>query len=481
MKDLLKQAMDDLRQRGVDYADARRVRGLSEILVMKNGTLETASTIESEGFGIRVLKGGAWGFASSSELTKEKVSEITEQALRIANASGTVGNPGITLDKRPPAVDTYTSEYREDPFEVPLAEKLEMLSSACEGMSRTKGVKLATASTMNFRTEKLFVDTEGSSIDQTIIEAGGGISATAIDDAGERQTRSYPASFRGDYATRGFEFTRSLHLAENAERIGAEALELLNADECPAVNTTLIIGGTQLALQVHESCGHPIELDRVFGTEASYAGTSFLTTDKLGSFKYGSKVVNLVADATCVGGLGSFAYDDEGVAAQRTDIVREGIFVGYLTSRETAPRIGLSSNGTMRASGWSRIRLVRMTNINLMPGEGSLEDLIADTEDGIFVDSNKSWSIDQRRVNFQFGCEIAWEIKHGKRVRMLKNPVYTGITPEFWGACDAVAGPEEWHIWGIPSCGKGEPGQAAHVGHGVSPARFRNVEVGGKR
>lgn len=481
MKDLLKQAMDDLRQRGVDYADARRVRGLSEILVMKNGTLETASTIESEGFGIRVLKGGAWGFASSSELTKEKVSEIAEEALKIADASGTVGDPGITLDKRPPAVDTYTSEYREDPFEVPLAEKLEMLSAACEGMSRTKGVKLATASTMNFRTEKLFVDTEGSSIDQTIIEAGGGISATAIDDAGKRQTRSYPASFRGDYATRGFEFTRSLHLAENAERIGAEALELLNADECPAVNTTLIIGGTQLALQVHESCGHPIELDRVFGTEASYAGTSFLTTDKLGSFKYGSKVVNLVADATCVGGLGSFAYDDEGVAAQRTHIVREGIFVGYLTSRETAPRIGLSSNGTMRASGWNRIPLVRMTNINLMPGEGSLEDLIADTEDGIFVDSNKSWSIDQRRVNFQFGCEIAWEIKRGKRVRMLKNPVYTGITPEFWGACDAVAGPEEWHIWGIPSCGKGEPGQAAHVGHGVSPARFRNVEVGGKR
>ncbi len=481
MKDLLKQAMDELRQRGVDYADARRVRGLSETLVMKNGTLETASTTESEGFGIRVLKGGAWGFASSSELTGEKVSEIAEQALAIAEASGTVGKPRITLDKRPPAVDTYVSGYREDPFEVPLAEKIEILSGACEGMSRTDGVKLATASIMNFRTEKLFVDTEGSSIDQTIVESGGGISATAINGAGERQTRSYPASFRGDYATRGFEFTRSLRLVENSEHVGTEALELLNADECPAVNTTLIIGGTQLALQVHESCGHPIELDRVFGTEASYAGTSFLTTEKLGSFKYGSKLVNLIADATCEGGLGSFGYDDEGVAAQRTDIVREGIFMGYLTSRETAPRIGLTSNGTMRASGWNRIPLVRMTNINLMPGEGTLEDLIADTEDGIFVDSNKSWSIDQRRINFQFGCEVAWEIKHGKRVRMLKNPVYTGITPEFWGGCDAVAGPEEWHIWGIPSCGKGEPGQTAHVGHGVSPARFRNVQVGGKR
>jgi TldD protein len=258
-------------------------------------------------------------------------------------------------------------------------------------------------------------------------------------------------------------------------------VELLRADECPSRNTTLIIGGTQLALQVHESCGHPIELDRVFGTEASYAGTSFLSIDKLGGFRYGSDIVNIVADATSPGGLGSFGYDDEGVPAQRTDIVREGIFSGYLMSRETAPRIGLRSNGTMRADGWSRIPLVRMTNISLLPGQGTLADIIADTEDGIFIDSNKSWSIDQQRLNFQFGCEIAWEIKNGRLGRMLKNPVYTGITPEFWRSCDAIAGEEEWHIWGIPSCGKGEPGQTAHVGHGTSPARFRGVEVGVKK
>ncbi len=481
MKKVLKQAMDELRSQGVDYADARRVIGTSEILVMKNGKLETASVMESRGFGIRVLAGGAWGFSSSSVETTEKVREVAAQAVAIAKASASVGKAGVVLDNREPVVDRYESSYEEDPFEVPLSDKLAILSDCCAGMSRTEGVKLATASMMSFKNDKLFVSTDGSEIEQLIVETGGGIAATAMNDAGERQTRSYPASFRGDYATRGFEFTRSLELAAHADEIGAESLELLNADECPAVNTTLIIGGTQLALQVHESCGHPIELDRVFGTEASYAGTSFLTTDKLGSFRYGSKIVNIVADATCPGGLGSFGYDDEGVPAQRTDIVRQGVFTGYLSSRETAPVIGQSSSGTMRADGWNRIPLVRMTNINLLPGSGTLEELIADTDDGIFVDSNKSWSIDQRRINFQFGCEIAWEIKNGKRTRMLKNPVYTGITPEFWGNCDAICGEEEWHIFGIPSCGKGEPGQAAHVGHGVAPSRFQHVEVGGKR
>ncbi len=477
MKQVLKEAMGELKRRGVDYADARHVRTLFEILVMKNGVLETASQNESEGFGIRVLNGGAWGFSSSSQMTPEKVREVADLALAIAKASARVGGGKVVLDGQRAIVDSYKNEVKEDPFSVPLSDKLAILEASCEGISRTPEVKYATASMMSWRNDKLFVSTEGSEIEQTIIEAGGGISATAM-DGDDRQTRSYPASFRGDYATAGFEFTRSLDLVANSERTGREAAELLRADECPARNTTLIIGGTQLALQVHESCGHPIELDRVFGTEASYAGTSFLTVDKLKEFRYGSDIVNIVADATAPGGLGTFGYDDEGVPAQRTDIVKDGIFSGYLMSRETAPRIGLRSNGTMRADGWNRIPLVRMTNINLLPREGTLEGIIADTKDGIFVDSNKSWSIDQRRINFQFGCEIAWEIKNGKRVRLLKNPVYTGITPQFWGGCDAIAGASEWHIWGIPSCGKGEPGQSAHVGHGVAPARFRNVEVG---
>jgi TldD protein len=240
----------------------------------------------------------------------------------------------------------------------------------------------------------------------------------------------------------------------------------------------IILAGDQLGLQVHESCGHPTELDRVFGTEASYAGTSFLTPEKLGNFRYGSEHVTIVADATVPGGLGTFGYDDEGVPAQRSPLVQNGLFVGYLTSRETAARLGQRSNGTTRADGWNRLPIIRMTNINLEPGDWTLADLIADTEDGIFMQTNKSWSIDDKRLNFQFGVEIAWEIQGGKLGRMLKNATYTGLTPEFWGRCDAVCNADHWRVWGTPNCGKGQPGQVAHVGHGTAPARFRLVRVG---
>jgi TldD protein len=242
--------------------------------------------------------------------------------------------------------------------------------------------------------------------------------------------------------------------------------------------TTVILDGSQVALQIHESCGHPIELDRVLGTEAAFAGTSFLTTDKLDGFMYGSDLVNMTADATIPGGLGTFGYDDEGVPAQSTPIVREGRFMGYLTSRETAAALGQRSNGAMRASGWNRIPLIRMTNVSLEPGTWTLNDLIADTDDGVYMETNRSWSIDDKRLNFQFGTEIGREIKNGKLGDLIKNPTYTGITPRFWGSCDAIVNRDGWVVWGTPNCGKGQPEQVAHTGHGASAARFRNVQVG---
>jgi TldD protein len=235
-----------------------------------------------------------------------------------------------------------------------------------------------------------------------------------------------------------------------------------------------------MELQVHESVGHPIELDRVYGSEAAYAGTSFLKPTDLGSLRYGSDKMNVTADSTTPGGLGTFGFDDEGVPARREPIVVEGVLRNFLTSRETAERIGVGAGGSMRADGWNRMPLVRMTNLHLEPGEGSFEDLLADVDDGIYLETNKSWSIDDKRLNFQFGTQIAWEIKKGKLGRMLRDATYTGITPEFWGSLDAVAGQEEWKMQGLTNCGKGQPGQAAHVSHGASPARFRNVQVGVK-
>jgi len=272
-------------------------------------------------------------------------------------------------------------------------------------------------------------------------------------------------------------------LPANAERIASEAVALLTAPLCPQGEIDTIIGTSQLGLQIHESMGHPSELDRALGQEINFAGASFLTPEKRGHLQYGSSIVNLVADATASGALGSFGFDDEGVQAQRTMLVADGVFRGYLSSRDTAHLIGLNrSGGAMRAESWNYAPIIRMTNISLVPGSGSgdisLDELISDTGNGLYMETNKSWSIDSMRYNFQFSTELAWEIKDGKLLRILKNPSYSGITPEFWNSCDAIAGRCDYVEWGTPNCGKGQPMQTMWTGHGASPARFRKLKVG---
>lgn len=324
---------------------------------------------------------------------------------------------------------------------------------------------------------RFFGSTEGSRIEQSHTESGGGIVAYAIAN-GEVLTRSYPNSHGGNWRQGGYEVVTGFDLAGHAPRIGEEAAALLSAAPCTPRTTDLIIDGSQLGLQVHESVGHPAELDRVLGDEAAFAGTSFLRIEDLGRLRYGSEHVSITADATIPGSLASFGYDDEGVPGQRDFLVTDGMLTGFLASRESALAIGRTSNGCMRADGWNRTPLIRMNTVSLEPGAWSLEDLIADTERGLYVETNSSWSIDDKRLNFQFACEIGWEIVDGRRTRMVKNPNYTGITPHFWGSCDAVCSAEHWEVWGLPNCGKGEPMQVAHVAHGAAPARFRNVEVG---
>jgi len=292
--------------------------------------------------------------------------------------------------------------------------------------------------------------------------------------------RSYPASHGGHVAQAGYEHFLSLDLAGHAPRLAEEAQELLSAPACPHGRTTLILAGEQLGLQIHESIGHAVELDRVLGREASYAGTSFMPADGIGALRYGSEHMNVTANATDPGGLGSFRWDDEGVEGRAVPIVREGLLVGFLSSRETAAEIGLErSAGCMRAEGFARQPIVRMTNVNLEPGEaGTLDDLIADTQDGLLIETNRSWSIDDRRLQFRFEGEAAWEIKGGELGRLLRNPSYAGVTPEFWGGCDAICSASERRLVSLLDCGKGEPGQMMRVSHGSAPARFRGVEVG---
>jgi len=477
--DLLERTVGLMEQAGASYGDVRLRRDRTERLSVQNGRPEHVARSASAGIGVRVLVDGAWGFFGTHRLQDAAVEEAVRQAVDIAQASAAAQTEPVRLAPLEPATDTYETPHTRDPLAVALEEKLDLLVRATEAMAGPN-VRLAQAFFSAFDTRQQFASTEGSRIAQHIVQTGGGIAATCIAD-GRLQVRSYPNSFRGNFATGGYEYVEAMDLAGEAPRVAEEAQALLAAPPCPAGRRTVILDGGQLALQVHESCGHPIELDRVLGMEIAFAGDSFLTLDKLDTFRYGSERVNIAADATCPGGLGTFGYDDEGVPAQKTPIVEAGRLVGYLSSRETAPAIGRPSSGTMRASGWNRIPLIRMTNVNLLPGDaGSLDDLVADTDDGLLMMTNRSWSIDNKRLNFQFGTEMCREIRSGRLGQVYRDATYTGLTPEFWASCDAVCGPEAWSLWGTPNCGKGQPGQTARVGHGVAPARFRNVQVGVK-
>ena len=477
MKDLARHALDTAAARGASYADVRAIEWKREDLAVKNGEVGGLDLSDSDGIGVRVLSGGAWGFSATDDLTKEGVSRCAAEAVAIAKASASLEHEDVRLAPEPAHREAWSSQCAIDPFGVPLETKLDLLFRIDAEMRAVRGIRNAESFLSFQRKRQIFLSTEGSEIDQTLTRSGGGFAATAVSED-DVQRRSFPQA-EGFHQSLGWEFIPSIPFVENARRIAEEAVALLSAAQCPAGEQDIILEGSQLALQIHESVGHPTELDRVLGMEANYAGTSFLTLEKKGVLPFGSKLVNLVADATLPHGLATFGYDDDGVQAQRWPIVKDGLFTGYLTSRELAHRVGEErSRGCVRSDGWFHIPMIRMVNLSLMPGSGSLEDLLADTKQGLLMETNRSWSIDQLRYNFQFKTEIAWEIRNGKRVRMLKNPTYQGITTQFWNSCDFVCGPEEWKPWGVTNCGKGQPGQVAEITHGASPARFRKVKVG---
>src|SRR5712664_747528 len=480
MWDLCTNSLDTARLRGAAYGDVRVMHLRQRDLTTKNGQVGTLSQSESIGLGIRVLANGAWGFASTDRLTREGVAACAAQAVCIAKASALAKRSEVVLAPEKAYVDSWQSPFRKDPFEIPLETQLALLLTADAEMSRVKGVTL-TETDMQFRKiDSWFASSIGSRIHQRKIISGCGIAATSFQGE-EIQKRSYPNSFGGQHSLQGYELVESLELLKHAPRIAEEAAALHSAAQCPEKTGTVILGASQLGLQIHESIGHPIELDRVLGMEANFAGMSFLTLEKLGKLRYGSDIVNVVADARLDHGpgLGTFGYDDEGVPAQCTPIISHGLFTGYLSNRETAVSIGLQrSGGTMRTESWNRLPIIRMTNISILPGTWRYEDLIADTDDAILMETNRSWSIDDKRYHFQFSTQIAWEIKGGKKTRMLKHPSYSGITTEFWNSCDAICSREHWTLWGTPNCGKGQPMQTMGTGHGASPARFRNVKLG---
>ncbi len=481
MRQIAETALDAAVRVGASYADARAVESRERALATKNGRVGHLGAAESAGVGVRVLVDGCWGFAATDELSRQALEACGRRAVEVARASGAARKHDVALAPEDNCEAVWIAPCAIDPFAMPVERQLALLLAVDATLRRQRGVTLAETGMVFERRRQVFVSTLGSVIDQTRTVTGAGFTAHSYRDQ-EIQKRSYPNSFGGQYQLGGWELVEAWKLEENAPRVAEEAVALHDAVQCPEGRFDLVLDSSQLALQIHESIGHPIELDRVLGSEANYAGMSFLTPGHKRTLRYGAAIVNAVCDARPEHGpgLGTFAFDDEGVPAQRVQVIHEGLFTGFMTSRETAAAVGETrSNGTMRAAGWDRIPLIRMTNVSLEPGEQSLAEVFGGVDRAIYMETNRSWSIDDKRYNFQFGCEIGWEIRGGKRARMLKNPTYSGITTEFWNSCAAIAERDHWVLWGVPNCGKGQPEQVMGTGHGASPARFHNIQVGG--
>ncbi|AGY59801.1 TldD/PmbA family protein [Gloeobacter kilaueensis] len=476
VKELCEAALKAARTAGADFADIRLMRNRQQILFARNDRLAQLVDTESYGFGIRCLYRGAWGFASSSIVTPASAIATAKRAVEIAKASALAVRQPVKLAPEPPHRGEYVSPRTTNSFDIPIAQKTDLLLTSTERMRKVQEVKVATGFLYFLGMDKYFASSDGSFIHIDSLISNGSINAQAAGN-GDQQSRGYEISA----LQAGWEHILKGDLVGNADRVANEARLKLTAAEAPTGKRDLILDGEHLHLTIHESIGHATELDRALGYEADYAGTTFATPDKLGKLKYGSRHVNVVADNTLPGGLASMGYDDEGVAAQKWDIIREGVLMGYSSNREVAPQIGESrSHGSCRCDSWEHIPIVRIANVGMDPnaGSGSPEDLIADTRDGILIEGTGTWSIDQTRLNFQFGGDLFYRIRNGKKAEMLKDVVYRGITPEFWGACDGVCGKEHWRPWGVLTCGKGQPGQAGRMTHGAAPARFRQIDVG---
>jgi len=458
---------------GAEYGDIRLLRRTSQTIVGEDRRIASIRDVDDAGFGVRVLYHGGWGFAASSILSLEEIPRVAGLAVEIAKGSASLASEKVRLVEEPVHRDQVVTASRTDPFAVSLEQKTTLLREVMDYVQREPEIVRSSASLWASRDRKLFVSTEGTRLEFDLLASQGEFTATA-----RHEGRFASRSFNTPHLRRGYELIEEANFLAEAPRIAAQALEKVRAPAVRPGSYDLVLDPEHLSLTMHESCGHPSELDRALGYEANYAGTSFLTMDKRGTFRYGSQHVNLVADNCEPETLAATGYDDDGVVCQKWDIVREGLFVDYCTNREVASKIGETrSRGCNRADSWGSVPIVRIANIGLEPGAVSLNDLIADVKRGIYIEGHGSYSIDQRRYNFQFGGDAFWLIENGRRTHMLRDVIYHGITPEFWGSCDGVADRTHRQRYGFITCGKGQPGQSGWMTHAASHARFRQVAV----
>ncbi len=459
------------------YCDIRYETILDESLSYSDGEPDPIESSSTAGWAVRLLIDGAWGFASSDD-PMLPIDKLVARAESVARASAKVQKSPVELAPGGAERGEYLSPHVIDPFTVPLKEKITYLADIDAAMGGYDTINSRSCFASFRKLDKWFFSSEGSELHQIIIHSGAGFTVGQMKSRRERAERSYPRP-SGQYAAAGYELVDDLNMKQHIPAMVEEVGQLLTAKPRPQGVTTLVLAGDILSLVIHESIGHPLELDRVSGSERNFSGISFATPEHLGSLQYGSSIVNVVNDPTVEHGLGSFGWDDEGVKSDKTYLIKDGVLTGYLSSRESAARIDRASSGCMRADGWKNLPLVRMTNTVLEPGDATFEQLIGEVDSGVYMATPTSWSIDDLRKNFQFGCQIGWEIKGGKLGEVIKDPTFSGCTTHFWNNCQAIGNASQYELRGTPNCGKGQPGQNARTAEGASPARFTDIEVGG--
>lgn len=475
MKKIIQDIITQLSVPSITFADVRFTSTDEETIYFEKGNLRyKGSSDDSKALGIRVLINGCWGFAGTNDLSKKSIEKTMQTAVNNAKHGSLFKKDKIVYKPVPVTKGSYLYTPEENPFTMSSEEKISYFANIADKLTKNDKIVYSSVDADFYRQYKIYANTEGTFTDSLVYDVLPSMYVLAS-DGNKNYCRTWPGHMNARRG--GFEKVRAFKFEENTEKIMKEAIDLLTAPSIEEERADIIIGGGHLALQLHESVGHATEADRIFGMEISYAGKTFIKPKMLGNFRYGSDIVNIFSDSTIESGIGFHMVDDEGVPSRRADIVKNGILQDQQTSREIAEMLGLEPSSNMMASFADEIPLVRMTNFCLGPQKGTLEDLIKDTENGYLIDFTKTWSIDDNRYNFQFTTEIGWKIKNGEIVGIVKEPTYYGITPEFWASCDRICGEEEWEMHGTFHCGKGEPGQAMHLSHGVAPARFRNIVV----
>lgn len=481
MKELAAIVLDAAQSAGASFADFRYVEERENRIVVERRSLKAVVETEASGYSVRILLNGAWGFAFSTQLSKDAVLQTARRAIAIARASGRVPKPAtVEFAKENAHIDTRIGSCIKDPFDVSNSEKAEYLLTACDTMLKVAGVTMARGVFWFTKIRRVLANSDGSFLDLTNWFSNPMLHATAVVN-GDSQERNYTGGAR----QAGYEFIEEIDLVGNAKRWAEEAVLKAKADESPRGVMDLVLDPHHLALTMHESIGHPTELDRILGWEANLAGRSFVEPEDVGSLRYGNDLVNFTVDNTLEGGLGSWFYDDDGVEMKQFPLIRNGVLVNVTTTRETAPLIGLNhSNGCCRAQGYRHFPINRQPNLYMEAGNDddlSPNDLIAGVDRGVCIQGRGSFSIDQMRNNFQFGGDMFWMIENGKLTKPLKKVTYQAQTRQFWNSCDAIAGKKFWEPFGIWNCGKGEPTQRMMMTHGASYCRLRKIRVGGAR